>query len=579
MTIRKKLLLAALTLVSMVRAQDVTPELSGMETDAQTWTSSVRMGWNLGNSFESAGGEWDDNSGTWENIWMANRNEWETAWGNPKTTKAMLQAVKDAGFDAVRVPVRWRAHVLNEQTLQIDPTWLNRVQQVVDWCLELDMKVVLNTHHELWLEYHPVFSRQTDINNALTTLWKQIATRFRDYDSRLAFAGVNEVQINWKQPTAENNSVMNSYNQTFVDAVRSTGGRNYYRNLIVQTYSCNAYYGLSGLELPTDVVEGRISVEFHYYNPYNYCSGQAGSYYYWGNAFKDKGQIAPDTEAALQSLFRQIRRTWYEKGYGVVLGEFGVSCHYTESDKATQLENMQYYMKCVVSEARKNGIAAFAWDNNSFGNGSEKYGIFDRNNNMLVRTPFLLNGIKEGSLAEFEEIESGNEEYEGTVFWEGESELSWGDGLQLHIPASSFADFTTNGKLVISFTQMASASYDDLQFCMGNDWSKCPFSVDGTDFNGDFVPRSVYGTNNESYTIACSFDESTLSKLRTYGLYLQGYGLKLTKVLLSPSGATGVQLPIAHSTSSSAIYDLSGRRTNGNARIYIKNGRKILNNK
>ncbi|MBR3472303.1 MAG: glycoside hydrolase family 5 protein [Prevotella sp.] len=574
---RKKLLLAALVMATMLRAQDVAPDMTGMETDACSWTSSVRMGWNLGNSMESAGGEWDDSSGTWKNVWQANRNEWETAWGNPKTTKAMLQAVKAAGFDAVRLPVRWRAHVLSEQTLQIDPLWMNRVQQIVDWCMELDLKVVLNTHHESWLEYHPVFSRQASINAALATLWKQIATRFRDYDGRLDFAGVNEVQINWKQPTAENNAVMNSYNQTFVDAVRSTGGRNYYRNLVVQTYSCNASYGLSGLELPTDVVSGRIAVEFHYYNPYNYCSGQPGSYYYWGEAFRDKGQIAPETESALQALFRQIRKKWFEQGYGVVVGEYGVSCHYTTNDRTTQEANMQYYMKCVAAEARKNGFAAFAWDNNAFGNGSEKYGIFDRNNNMNVRAPFLLNGIKEGSLAELEPLEDDNTEYVGTVLWEGERELNWGNGLQLNIPASSFADFTTDGKLVVSVRQIPSANYDDLQLCMGNDWKGCPFIVGGSTYNGDYSPRNVNGTTSESYTIACGFSNETLTKLRSYGLYLQGFGLILTKVVLSPSGATGIVPQQQQPTrASSTLYDLSGRRAGKSARIVISNGRKVL---
>lgn len=122
------------------------------------------MWWNLGNALESAGADWDDATGTWTKVWMTNRNEWETAWGNPKTTREMLAAVKAAGYDAVRLPVRWQPHVTDASTMAVDKTWMSRVQQLVDWCMELDLKVILNTHHELWLESHPTYDRQ-EANN------------------------------------------------------------------------------------------------------------------------------------------------------------------------------------------------------------------------------------------------------------------------------------------------------------------------------------------------------------------------------------------------------------------------------
>ena len=581
-TVRVALVGFVSLLCGSIAAQEVVPDASGMDEDALTWTRGVSMGWNLGNSFESAAGEWDDATGTWKNVWIADRNKWETGWGNPVTTQAMLRTVRNVGFDAIRIPVRWQAHVINEETMEIDPVWMNRIQEVVDWCLELGFKVILNTHHELWLEYHPTYDRQTQNNAKLSAIWTQVATRFRDYDSRLAFAGVNEVQINWQAPTAENNAVMNSYNQTFVDAVRATGGRNYYRNLIVQTYSCNPSYGISGLELPSDVVDKRIAVEFHYYNPYNYCSGANGSFYYWGTAFQDKGAIAPETEVALRMLFSQVRKKWIDKGVGVVLGEYGVSCHYTEEGKDVQMQNMQYYMKCVTSEARKNGFAPFAWDNNAFGNGSEKYGIFDRNNNMAVRSGFLLNGIKEGSLTQFQESsDESDPEYVGDVFWEGNSELNWGDGLQLKIPASSFANFTTDGKLVVSFTQKPSAPYDSFQLCKGSDWSMCPFILFGSTFDGSFSPRSYMGTSDGSYTVTISFNASTLSGLKQTGLYLQGFGLYLTRVLLSPNGITGVSTITMPSLVSDKAYTVDGRRlpsisNTSRHQIYIRNGKKYV---
>ena len=388
---RKTTFIMMLLLVATLRtvAQTTPPDATGMDIDARQWTRDVKMGWNLGNALESAGATWDDATGTWKNPWLTDYNQWETGWGNPKTTQQMIKAVREAGFDAIRVPVRWVPHITDYTTMTVDPVWMARVKEVVDWCLDEGLTVVINTHHELWLESHPFYSQQAELLRRLKALWTNIATTFRDYDSRLAFSGTNEVTVSWAAPSAENLAVQNSYNQAFVDAVRATGGKNYYRQLIVQTYATDPGYGLAGFQLPDDVVEDRLSVEFHYYSPYSYCSGTDGCYYYWGEAFADKGTVTPDgNERALHNLFTQIRKAWYERGLGVVLGEYGVSRHYSDAaHRDDQDANARYYLKSVVSEARKNGFAAFVWDNNVFGNGSETFGIFNRNHSMRIDTP------------------------------------------------------------------------------------------------------------------------------------------------------------------------------------------------
>ena len=154
------------------QAQEVAPDETGMEMTAQEWNKAVVMGWNLGNSMESSGGE--------------------TAWGNPKTTKEMIHAVKEAGFNAIRIPVRWTEQLSDETTMTVKPDWLARVKEIVDWCLDEDMQVIINTHHEAWLDRHPQKATQEKNNQKLAALWTCIATYFRDYDQRLAFAGTNE---------------------------------------------------------------------------------------------------------------------------------------------------------------------------------------------------------------------------------------------------------------------------------------------------------------------------------------------------------------------------------------------------
>ena len=547
------LLLAIISIQSRAMEHDV---------DAQTWCKNVVMGWNLGNSLEAEGTE--------------------TSWGNPATTADMIKAIKGEGFNAVRIPVRWGQHC-DMSTMTIDEKWLSRVKEIVDWCLAEDMYVIINTHHDLWLEHYPTNAKKTELNEKLGKLWTNIATAFADYDGRLAFAGLNEVNAegNWGlTPTQENYDVTNSFNQTFVDAVRATGGNNALRNLVVQSYRCNPTMGLTNLVVPTDPTPNRLSVEFHYYDPYSYCSGAAGSYNYWGIAFSDKGTVTPDgNEKSLANFFLTIREKWWEQGLGVVIGEYGCSCHYTTADKATQEANMQYYMKCLVSEARKNGFAAFVWDNNAYGNGSEKFGIFDRKNGMKVRTPFFLDGIKEGSSTQYvADVDYNMTDKDfgegGKQVWSGNQVIDW--GKRVTIPASEFKNFTTQATIVIYYDQDASSDYEDIQPC-NSKWERLPFTVEGMKFSGDFNPRSFYGTSGMSHITPMIFTGTELNSLKSGGVIIQGHGITFTKIVLMDT-PNAIHLPTVNPDSDNTLYDLRGVKISNpqNGKVYIVSGKKIL---
>ena len=547
------LLLAIISIQSRAMEHDV---------DAQTWCKNVVMGWNLGNSLEAEGTE--------------------ISWGNPATTADMIKAIKGEGFNAVRIPVRWGQHC-DMSTMTIDEKWLSRVKEIVDWCLAEDMYVIINTHHDLWLEHYPTNAKKAELNEKLGKLWTNIATAFADYDGRLAFAGLNEVNAegNWGlTPTQENYDVTNSFNQTFVDAVRATGGNNALRNLIVQSYRCNPTMGLTNLVVPTDPTPNRLSVEFHYYDPYSYCSGAAGSYNYWGIAFSDKGTVTPDgNEKSLANFFLTIREKWWEQGLGVVIGEYGCSCHYTTADKVTQEANMQYYMKCLVSEARKNGFAAFVWDNNAYGNGSEKFGIFDRKNNMKVRTLFFLDGIKEGSSTQYvADVDYNMTDKDfgegGKKVWSGNQAIDWGKPVT--IPASEFKNFTTQATIVIYYDQDASSDSEDIQPC-NSKWERLPFTVEGMSFSGDFNPRSFYGTSGKSHITPMIFTGTELNSLKSGGVIIQGHGITFTKVVLMDT-PNAIHLPTVNPDSDAPFYNLRGVKVLNPAKgnVYIVNGKKIL---
>lgn len=553
------LLLLTILMAGMSHAQTaVAPDATGMEQTAPEWAKDVVMGWNLGNSFECP--------------------RTETEWGNPRTTRAMIQYVHEAGFNAIRIPVRWINHVTDQTTMAIDATWMNRVKEVVGWALDEGMYVIINTHHEEWYDRNPYYSKQEENNRKLKALWTQIATAFRDYDSRLLFAGTNETTVNWAAPTTEQQEVQNSYNQTFIDAVRATGGKNYYRNLIVQTFACSPYHGLNGFTIPTDPSEGHLCVEFHYYDPYEYCG--SCQYYYWGKAYKDKGSTPSSNEQTLTQLFDRIRNTWGNKGLGIVVGEYGVSCHYTEADKETQMENMQYYLKCLVSEARKHGFAAFAWDNNAFGNGEEKFGIFRRTSaGMSVGNTYFLKGITEGAGAEYvEPVAPGPEDNpDGVTFWEGDAVLNWDKGLQLYIPASEFQGKTTEMQLILSYT------LDYTDYCMFQlnqaDWKgEVSFTVNGVDYQANFIPNDVYGTGSgSSHVTACSFSEAQLAILQQKGLVIQGHGMRLTKVAIAmPTAINDVKVTPAEDH---RLFLPDGRQISHPQprQLYIRNGKKYVN--
>ena len=390
--------LCLLTLAGLLSCENLpaaSPQ-SGAET-AQEWNKGL-VGWNLGNQLECSAPGMDG-----ESMAIGNPPDAlgaETAWGNPKVTRNLLKAVKDAGFNAVRVPVRWQCHITNAQAMTVDKDWMARVKEIVGWCLDLDMKVILNTHHEKWLEGRPFYANKEENCRLLALLWFNLANEFRDYDGRLAFAGTNEVHVkdNWGKPTEENLAVQNAYNQTFIDMVRATGGNNLRRNLIVQTYVCNPDFGLYNGDfiIPMDVEENgtrHMSVEFHYYTPWEYAG--EGKCEFWGEAYSQYGPVPESNERTMETFLDRVEQTWASRGLGVVIGEWGVSDHYSSANMDRARENATYYTKMLVGGALRRGFSTFVWDNNSFGNGSEKFGIFDRWKGNKIRAPWMVEGVRQ----------------------------------------------------------------------------------------------------------------------------------------------------------------------------------------
>ena len=333
---------------------------------ASEQASGMQIGWNIGNSLEVPGSE--------------------TGWGNPLVTQTLVNAVKAAGFNTIRIPCAWDSYA-DQSTYEISSTWLARVAEVVNYGLNNNMYVILNSHWDNgWLEEHPFYANQDAVNAKQEAYWTQIANYFESYGSNLIFAGTNEVRADYGEPTSEYIEVQESYNQTFVDAVRSTGGNNTNRNLIVQFYNTNFWHGLNYFTPPSDVVSGHMYLEGHHYDPYDFTLNpdNNAACIVWGSPWSSGDVCTWGQEDYTDDLFGQIKSRFVNQGYPIILGEYGVAKRTSLSgtDLTDHTESRLYYLEYVTAAAKDNGFIPVYWDNGY--NGDMGFALFDRNSGAVV---------------------------------------------------------------------------------------------------------------------------------------------------------------------------------------------------
>jgi len=341
---------------------------------AQTIASQMTVGWNLGNTMEAICGE--------------------TAWGGAVTSQQLIDSVKAAGFNTVRIPCAWDCHTSNGV---IDPAWIARVKQIVDYCVNDNLYVILNIHWDGgWLENNVTVSAQASVNAKQKNYWTQIANYFKGYNEHLLFASANEPNVN----DATGMSVLLSYHQTFVNAVRATGGNNGSRTLIIQGPSADINLTNSLMNtLPADPISRRMIVEVHYYTPFQYClMGQDASwgnmFYYWGNGYHSTTDVTRNAtwgeEAYLDSSFALMKSKFVDKGIPVIIGEFAVGKRNLSppSDEALHLASRLYYYRYLVSSAKSKGIIPLCWDTNM--------GLFNRSTATALDQD-VINAINQGA--------------------------------------------------------------------------------------------------------------------------------------------------------------------------------------
>jgi len=328
---------------------------------------NMGVGWNLGNTL-------DANSGDVDNMWIEafssrTPSDYETMWGQPVTTRALIHMFKEAGFGAIRVPVTWYPHMgtvtvtvsdnkghwdmSTWEGYDVDPAWMARVKEIVDYVLDEGMYCILNVHHDTgtastgWLRA----DRQVyeSVRERYCSLWTQIATEFKSYGEKLVFESFNEMldaKGTWNYSSSAADGVINSFNADFVATVRATGDNNVRRNLILNTYAASSEQPvLVDFVLPDDQVKGHLLAEIHSYAPYRFAFDN------------DSPQEVFDAncDKEVRSIIARVGNYLVARGIPCVLGEYGAD---TSKRQETELAKQA---ACYVSAAAQYNIPCFYW--------------------------------------------------------------------------------------------------------------------------------------------------------------------------------------------------------------------------
>ena len=306
--------------------------------------SEMKTGWNLGNSLDVEGPD-------------------ETYWGNPATTKTMIDSVSARGFKTLRVPVTWRFHQGPAPNYLVEANWLDRVEEIVNYGRANNMYVILNVHHDdTWII--PTYDQADEVKDRLSKLWTQVAERFKNYSDFLIFETLNEPRHEntaneWTGGTAEGRDVVNQFHQVSLEAIRATGGNNSTRHIMISAYAASTLpVAMNALVIPND--DPNTIISLHSYFPYPFTLG--GTNATWGT---------DNDRAQLEAEMDRIKTKFTDNGKAVVLGEWASG---NQNNLEDRLEHATFYAQA----AAERGFASVWWDNGNSDVSNDGLAIFNR---------------------------------------------------------------------------------------------------------------------------------------------------------------------------------------------------------
>jgi endoglucanase len=300
--------------------------------------AAMQPSWNLGNTLDAI--------------------PTETSWGNPLVTRKLFTTIRAQGFRSVRIPVTWDGHQSSTAPYTIDPVWMSRVKQVVDWAVEAGLSVDLNVHHDSWQWIAGMPSDHDGVLARFDATWTQIADSFANEPDTVLFESVNEPQFTNATP-ARTTELLNELNTSFHDIIRATGGRNSTRLLVLPTLGCTPSLPLMN-DLSAEMAslhDSNLVATVHYYGYWPFSANIAGA-----TTFDTTSQQDMDT------AFAGMRDTFVAKGIPVYLGEYGLLSYpdYTKPYNNVEPGEALKYFERFGYDARANGVTTALWDAGSF---------------------------------------------------------------------------------------------------------------------------------------------------------------------------------------------------------------------
>ena len=483
------------------------------------------FGWNLGNTFDAWSGDEQDQG-----------LESETSWGCTKTTEEIIKGLVKKGIKTIRIPVTWHNHIIDEN-YTIDPNWMKRVKQVVDWSIKNGLYVILNTHHDnsekqnikYGQGYYPLRQDMVESEKFIYNIYRQIATAFNNgYDHHLIFEGLNEPRLigtdyewNYKkgEPICEEaSSVLNEYLKLIVKAIRTSGGNNEKRFIMVTPLAA-AYSSAVNQDFifPGDTLYNptnpKILLSVHMYLPYNFAMNGDMSYTTFEETYANE----------LYSDFKNLYESFILKGHNVIIGEMGVT---NKNNTEERVKWAKYY----ISNARKFQIPCVVWDNEYFDNtksATENFGLYRRGKGEWDPED-LIDAYVEASRTPIED--NPVEEIKDSLINSPIEYNEWNINLEVGVGTTSA--YNSYCKLVLEIDDPSfNPTYRMFIIYLG-DWSAYVDTTQEEITGGTSNGEGGINFNKGKNVIEIKFSPKNLELVKQRGIYIIGHGFLLTRLAI-----------------------------------------------
>ncbi|WP_029192822.1 cellulase family glycosylhydrolase [Paenibacillus harenae] len=302
----------------------------------QSYVEAMQPGWNLGNTFDATGAD-------------------ETSWGNPRVTKQLIKHIASQGYNSIRIPITWDHRMGEAPDYTIEPAFIDRIEEVVDWSLDAGLYVMINLHHDSWLWVNRMGTEHDEVLARYNAAWTQIADRFKDHSKKLSFESINEPRFSdgWGGGGEAHFQMLHELNASFHEIVRASGGNNAERPLVLPTLETNA--GQDRLDALVDTFaeldDPNLIATVHYYGFWPFSVNIAGF-----------TRFNEETKNDIVQTFDRVYQSLVAKGIPVILGEFGLLGFDKNTGTIEQGEKLKFF-EYLLHYIQERGISHMLWDN------------------------------------------------------------------------------------------------------------------------------------------------------------------------------------------------------------------------